>query len=441
MTSDPRNPFHREGLPFPDEPSAENTQVTDLFVTAITAHHEGNKAMAAAAVAALSERSQPASWRRAIEACLSEALRAAIGRAWQRGWQPADLLRQARRSHGDRHVHLLSDAIVAELQGYGAATIDPRWLTQLGEADAKVWWPADRTYLAARARHLADGWSRVLAEAVDVLCLLGTLPRLEQLGPLPGTASLPVCGQTAGARDDGRGSPADARTLGRIRSLLAKAESTTHEPEAAALIAAAQERMARHNIDLAMLASTQPNTGTGPSGRRIGIDAPYGASKAVLLHAVAGVNRCQSVWSPGVGFATVIGFDPDLDTVETLFASLLTQAVAAMSRAGSSPRTRSRAFRTSFLSAYASRVGERLGEAVRTQTDTALARPGGGDLLPVLASRNQAVDEVVQQLFPTLKHRSTGSVTDPDGWYCGRGAADLATLHTRQSVTGAGVPR
>jgi hypothetical protein len=224
----------------------------------------------------------------------------------------------------------------------------------------------------------------------------------------------------------------DERVLSRIRALLAKAESTGYPAEAEAFTAAAQERMARHSIDAAMLAATAPDSSGGPVGRRIGVDNPYESAKAVLLNAVAGANRCRSVWSRKLGFCTVIGFEPDLDAVETLFTSLLVQATAAMTSAGSGTgpggRSRTRAFRQSFLMAYASRIGERLAGITQAQTEAAAAEPGQGDLLPVLASRGAAVDDTVSTLFPTLTQTSTSAVTDAEGYWSGRGAADLASL-------------
>ena len=52
----------------------------------------------------------------------------------------------------------------------------------------------------------------------------------------------------------------------------------------------------------------------------------------------------------------------------------------------------------------------------------------------MLAARNQAVDTALSTMFPQLKLKSTGSVTDAEGWHSGRGAADLATLNASRSL-------
>ena len=164
--------------------------------------------------------------------------------------------------------------------------------------------------------------------------------------------------------------------LSRIRALLAKAESTEFAQEAEALSGRAQELMAKYSIDHALLAAETGRAET-PGGRRIAVDNPYEAPKATLLQIVAEANRCRVVWSRELGLVTVIGFPADLDAVELLFTSLLVQANTAMLRTGGkrdgSGRSRTRAFRQSFLLAYAVRIGERLSEAADHAEQAAVA--------------------------------------------------------------------
>jgi hypothetical protein len=238
--------------------------------------------------------------------------------------------------------------------------------------------------------------------------------------------------------------------LDRIRALLAKAESTEFAEEAEALSARAQELMAKYSIDHALLAARSGDR-EEPSGRRIPVDGPYEEPKCTLLNVIALVNRCRAVWSKDVGLMTVVGFPADLDAVELLFTSLLVQANTAMLRAGGKKdefgRSRTRAFRQSFLVSYAIRIGERLEEATAHATaeaadelavverDSAGAVSSGTDLVPFLAARQQAVDDAVDELFGgNLKRGRAARVTDAEGWASGRAAADLAKLHDRQPV-------
>ena len=172
---------------------------------------------------------------------------------------------------------------------------------------------------------------------------------------------------------------------------------------------------------------------------------------------MAQANRCRVVWSKDLGLVTVIGFPADLDAVELLFTSLLVQANTAMLRTGGkrdgSGRSRTRAFRQSFLLAYAVRIGERLSEAADhaeqeavaeqravaaaprvTAPDGAGARKGT-DLVPFLAARHRAVDDAVDEMFgATLTRSRSVRATDADGWNSGRAAADLASLHNQAQV-------
>jgi len=414
-----------------DQPTPQEL-VADIVAAASNAFLGGDGLRFDTAVRRLVDHPDVGGWRTVAERSLTTYLQEHITAAWEHGWQPADVSRVVGRRFGAQHVRLMRDAMTAELQCYAQATIDPRWLAQLAELEAKVWWPPDRSYLRAWCELPNSDWASMLPRMLELLCLVHSLSVLEVLGPIPGQARPPA------PKADGQRPPVDERVLSRVRALLAKAEATTSEAEAEAFTAGAQERMARHSIDMAMLAATEPNNRDQPVGRRIGIDNPYESSKAMLLNVVAKANRCRAVWSQDYGFCTVLGFEPDLDAVETIFTSLLVQAVTAMTRAGSRTgaggRSRTRSFRQSFLAAYAVRIGERLTEVIEVQTEAARAEPGGGNLLPVLASRTQAVDEALNTMFPRLTQKSSASITDAEGWHSGRGAADLATLHTGQAL-------
>jgi len=172
---------------------------------------------------------------------------------------------------------------------------------------------------------------------------------------------------------------------------------------------------------------------------------------------VAMANRSRVIWSKEVGLATVVGFDADLDAVELLFTSLLVQASSAMLHAGSRQdahgRSRTRAFRQSFLLSYAIRIGERLSQAAEHATKEAAAeqeaasgQPAGavagadsahsaGALVPFLATRRKAVDDAVDEMFgDSLRRGRSLRATDAEGWASGRAAADLATLHNHAPV-------
>ncbi len=277
-----------------------------------------------------------------------------------------------------------------------------------------------RRLTARHTRIVTDGLDGAddVRPAVEVL---GVLLRLPSLPPLPATTQV----------DEGQ-----AKVLAKVRGLLAKAESTTFPQEAEALSAKAQELMARHAIDHALAsAGARPEE---PSGRRIPLQDPYADAKSLLLGAVARANRCQSIHVVQLAHATVLGFESDLMAVEVLFTSLLVQASRAMLAAGrDDPRSRQRGFRSSFLSAYATRIGQRLEDSTADQVADVDAGEGGR-LLPVLAARRDAVEDAVDAMFGDgLVSRHT-RISDPRGWVAGHAAADVADLAVGPEVRAAG---
>nr|WP_030726902.1 DUF2786 domain-containing protein [Streptomyces sp. NRRL S-237] len=335
-----------------------------------------------------------------------------VRQGWERGWQPADVLRLVRRDLDERHLRITGDLIAAEARRY--ARLPERW--GAGEA----WWGGDEKYadrLAQRER--ADRFT-LATTFLEVLRLLIRLPSIEPVAPLPGD---PVDALAEHAH-------IEPRMLGRIRALLAKAEATTYPEEAEALSAKAQELMARHTVDEALLAASGKGPAQVPGACRIGVEPPYEEAKAVLLDAVAGANRCRAVWNSGFEFSTVVGFESDLEAVELLYTSLLVQGTAAMTRAEAAQRSggrkRTKTFRQSFLLAYASRLGHRLAE---TAEHTATEAP---DNLPALVARDVAVTSRAEEMFPRTTTTRLRGATDHAGWEDGTAAADRAHMGGRR---------
>ncbi|MET9367857.1 DUF2786 domain-containing protein [Streptomyces griseoflavus] len=323
-----------------------------------------------------------------------------LSTVWRRGWQPADVVRIVRRELDDVHVRLVSALIRAQAPRDDRPR-GPRWKAQLDQLQEE----------APDAAPRGDRFSYATA-VLELYRLLLRLPALEPLD------------ETAAPRSRDR--RPESRMLGRIRALLAKAEATGFPEEAEALSAKAQELMARHSVDEALLAAREPS-GEIPDACRIGVEPPYEQAKAVLLDAVAGANHCRAVWNEPFGFSTVVGFASDLEAVELLHTSLLVQATTAMTRAEAAQRAggrkRTKTFRQSFMAAYAHRVGTRLAAAAETEVSD--------DLLPVLASRAVAVADRTDRLFPETTTTRMRGVSDAAGWEEGARAADGAQVGAR----------
>lgn len=362
---------------------------------------------------------------------ITRTLDSRVGLAFDRGWQPIDLHRYATRSITTSAAELLGDAMAHRLQTYARATVDPDWWPQMEAIQATSWWPSQDSYPAARGDR--DGWSDLLRAAVELVAAVWGVPRIEQLGPLPGEAR---------PSDHRSAAHVDPRILERARMLLAKAESTTYEAEAETFTAGAQALMARHSIDAAMLAATQ-RTPSGPVMRRLGVDNPYESPKVSLLAGIASANYSRAVWSKDLGHVTLIGHPEDLDAIETLFTSLLVQATTTMAQQGTRTdargRSRTAAFRRSFLVAFAQRIGERLRETSEAEVATAAAEQresSGTDLVPLLEERRDAVDDTVDEHFPEIRAVRSSAATDDEGWFTGRAAADRASLSGSAEVRG-----
>jgi hypothetical protein len=369
----------------------DHPPVRELIYAAIEAVRRSERGLFHELVAVMAS-SAPTGLVAELDAVAGEVLTV----VWSRNWEAAEVGRQAERRLGSDHARRVDTVI------------------RRASAPSK---PDDPVAVSG------------LAVTIEVLAFLLSLPPLPTLGDTRG----PV------RRETRRGQ--DPRVLAKVRALLAKAESTTFPEEAEALSAKAQELMARHAIDAAMVGGRSaggrdPVGGDGPTGVRLPVDDPYAGAKSILLSQVASANRCRAVWSKDLAISTVLGFEADLEFVEILYTSLLVQATSAMVAAGSQVdrygRSRTRSFRQSFLLAYAYRIGERL-QAAEAAARAEATEEYGPALLPVLADRSAAVDAARDAAFPGAVRRSV-SVTNAAGWAAGSAAADLASLASRAEV-------
>ncbi|WP_042174218.1 DUF2786 domain-containing protein [Streptomyces sp. NBRC 110035] len=348
-----------------------------------------------------------------------------VANAWRRGWQPADAVRIVRRELDDVHLRLVTALIRA--QAPHDRPRGPRWTAQLDALDALGGTGA--APVPPRPPR-TDRFSHATA-VLELYRLLLRLPALEPLDEAAAGAA-GSAGTAGGAGPEEGDRRPESRMLGRIRALLAKAEATGFPEEAEALTAKAQELMARHSVDEALLA-VRAHAATAPDACRIGVEAPYEQTKAVLLDAIATANHCRAVWNEPLGFSTVVGFAADLEAVELLYTSLLVQAGTAMTKAEAAQkaggRKRTKTFRQSFLAAYAHRVGARLAAAAEGRTSGL-----SDDLLPVLASRDVAVTERLDRLFPETTTSRLRGMSDAAGWEEGARAADDAQVEARRRL-------
>lgn len=330
------------------------------------------------------------------------------------GWMPADLGEIVRRRLTAEHEPIVAALLTAEADRHRADLVSSAWREELARLEA----PAAADLRKPRGLELALGLAAVLS----------TLPAITELLPPPGSTQNATRSRASGN---------DTRQLSRVRTLLAKAESTEYPEEAEALSAKAQELISRHALDRLIEQSDERTSDNTVVARRFWIDAPYVMAKAVLVDAVADANRCRSVVSEQLGFSTIIGDAADLDSVEVMCTSLLVQANRAMLTYGRQTdqrgTSRTRSFRSSFLTSYASRIAELLSTATAHATEES---GRAGALVPVLRQQAELVDEACEQLFPQVISREA-TISNRYGWAAGRAAADLALLDPHLHVTSA----
>ncbi len=368
--------------------------------------------------------------REAVDLAAEQLIIEQIAAHWTRGWQPAELVRQGRLGcHSAPAARLVALAVAVDHAGRRSVTMHQRWTAQVESLDL----PRVRAGLGLAGQWVRDerlDRTEVVAAFVDVLGNLTYLPPLDMLLPPPGTGD--VAPPTTWFADlfGATGRESDP-LLGRIRNMLAKAESTTFEAEALAFTAKAQELMTRHAIDAALVQSGAPNRHEQPTALRFPIEAPYVEAKAQLLHTVAQAGRCRAVLHVSLAMCTVVGFSSDLASVELLFTSLLVQAQTAMDDAAQAAhagtRARTKAFRSAFLVSYTSRIDERLRQ-INAAVFAEVEADQGAGFLPVLRSRAEAVDEFITERFGELMSRKGRRSFDAAGWASGRAAADNAQL-------------
>lgn len=366
----------------------------------------------------------------------AEILLDELNGAYERGWQPADVLHMAAHSGDPTDAPLAAASVLFDAHRTRADHRAPtEWLHQVRTI-------GDRHPAIARVTEhdhsFEAGLFRVLPYVsrfqVDGLAYTWKyLPRFTHL-----TAPPSQWPQVRTAPDGTIPAAPDPRVLERIRGLLSKAESTEFPDEAEAFTAKAQELMTRYAVGAAVLGSA--GSATDPvRGRRLHLERPYAKEKVLLLTAIGDANRVRTVWFTRVQIATIVGTVVDLEQVEMLFTSLLVQSARAMNAAGTAGRRGGGAtsFRRAFLTGFANRIGERLREvqAHATAEAAADARVPMTDLAPILARRSEAVDAEFQRLFPTTR-ASGGRGVDADGFHAGRDAAESASLAPGQSPLG-----
>ncbi len=170
------------------------------------------------------------------------------------------------------------------------------------------------------------------------------------------------------------------RIAEKVRKLLTHAEDPATTPEEAeAFTAKAQHLISRYSIDLAMIA--EADRADRLTEGRVYVSEPYGRRKIGLANAVARANDCRGVFTcyrkngKNAYFLSVIGYESDVEWVQTLYASLEVQLASAMTRdARTRPRSdHGRTWGVNYIEGFAGAVSTRLTQAKRAAAAEAQA--------------------------------------------------------------------
>lgn len=218
------------------------------------------------------------------------------------------------------------------------------------------------------------------------------------------------------------------KMIGKIQKLLAWAEATFNEVEAATFLAKAQELQELYLIEqheLIRCGQAAPET-IGFVVTLEGKSTPLIKAKRELIWGLADLNRCRSTMAHDRSYVRIYGFDSDREIVLAMFNSIMLQLQTAMVSAEKveySPVSGTlKGWRVSFAHGYVRRVLSRLVDAqARRNADAARVATPGAEL--VLVNRAQMVKE---HLDSTVKlKKNSGYRTDAMANRAGYASGDL----------------
>ena len=214
--------------------------------------------------------------------------------------------------------------------------------------------------------------------------------------------------------------------LDKVRKLLAMAERTSNEHEAASFLAKAQALMTQYGIDEAMARVSAPTVNDVIEREMIDIPGRTTLIKAkrALLAVIAENNNCMVLihTSGRVKTESITGYAGDRERVKILFSSLLLQMERAMRQDPGFQN--SITYRNNFAWGYVSRIKVRLDQA---RVEAYTLRGGGAEvaLRDTMSEVLRAVGKVKRA--PQGKRR----VYDPNARAAGDAAGNRAVLEDR----------
>jgi hypothetical protein len=234
----------------------------------------------------------------------------------------------------------------------------------------------------------------------------------------------------------------EEKIIDRIRGLLAKAESSEFEEEAASFLDKATELMAKYRVDEAVLAAAG-RAANDPVDRTFIDLSGYHSPKGSLAVHLAEALDCHVLWAHGGPRGSkrlaVVGHVSDLSTFEALMTSLELQLDRELHKVSGYSSGDTRARRTSFANGWVRKVGNRIKAHLASAVDTAVAETDASSSVAlVLADRRDVVADKYQEFYKTKPRytRSSRGSSRYDAYSAGSAAGARADIGTR-GVSGA----
>lgn len=220
--------------------------------------------------------------------------------------------------------------------------------------------------------------------------------------------------------------------LHKVRSLLAKAESTTYEAESMACMEKAHHLMRTYSLDRAVVESHNMTFGRGQDITTVVIEVspPYVKAKVMLVGAISRGNGCRPIKVKNS--VHVYGLSYDLRYVQIMYTSLLLQAINSLVDMPTPYGENTKAYRNAFLLGYAMEINRRLEEVNKVvESDNRAA-------VVLLRDMEADIKAVMREDFPHVSHVRY-AYTSREGYGDGQregNVADIGQQTVGESVRG-----
>lgn len=156
---------------------------------------------------------------------------------------------------------------------------------------------------------------------------------------------------------------------------------------------------------------------------------PYAKLRSILIHSTARAVGLRTVRDPRSKTVHVFGLPADLESFTNLYASLWIQALLGLATAQASKPVgeHGKTFNHSYLLGFINEVTARVRAAAdRANQDSTSVAPSTA---LVLKNRSSAIDQKVEEIFPSLRSGTRTHANSSSGYFSGVAAGARADIN------------